>query len=187
MRQVYFRLDRQHIQLPVVRGTEEAREVVWLPARYHAVLTVLKNPVYAGACAYRRSKTVVRLEDGRKKVRRGAKLLAQYPGPHTIRYQCPGHLFNRDRASCVMFGGLRADRLVSEQLLQSLAPFGIDGDAVNAAGGAFGLAGRLERSVHRRLSRRGRRSEHARNLERTVDLRPVNDATVFRYSWAARL
>ena len=25
-----------------------------------------------------------------------------------------------------MFGGLRADRLVSEQLLQSLAPFGIE-------------------------------------------------------------
>src|SRR5580698_4509159 len=190
VRQVYFWLDRQHIQLPVVRGTDEARAVVWLPARYHAVLSVLKNPVYAGAYAYGRSKTVVRLEDGQKQVRRqvrprredwavlitdhhesyidwdvyqsnqtmianndnargnvvrgavkhggallagllrcghcGAKLLAQYPGPHTIRYQCSGYLLNRDRACCVMFGGLRADRLVSEQLLQSLAPFGIE-------------------------------------------------------------
>ena len=31
-----------------------------------------------------------------------------------------------DRACCVMFGGLRADRMVSEQLLQSLAPLAIE-------------------------------------------------------------
>ena len=43
-----------------------------------------------------------------------------------IRYQCSGYLLNRDRACCVMFGGLRADRLVSEQLLQCLTPFGIE-------------------------------------------------------------
>ena len=46
------------------------REVVWLPARYHAVLSVLKNPVYAGAYAYGRSKTTVRLDAGQKQVRR---------------------------------------------------------------------------------------------------------------------
>jgi DNA invertase Pin-like site-specific DNA recombinase len=37
VRQVYFWLDQQRIQLPVARGTEEMREVVWQPARYHAV------------------------------------------------------------------------------------------------------------------------------------------------------
>ena len=151
--------------------------------------SVLKNPIYAGAYAYGRSKTTVRLAAGQKQVRRqvrrrredwavlildhhegyidwdvyqsnqtmiahndnargnavrgpikhgeallagllrcghcGAKLLAQYPGPRVIRYQCSGYLLNRDHACCVMFGGLRADRLVSEQLMQSLAPFGI--------------------------------------------------------------
>src|SRR5216684_985133 len=189
VRQVYFWLDQQQIELPVARGPEEGREVVWLPARYHAVLSVLKNPVYAGAYAYGRSKTTVRLNAGQKQVRRqvqrrredwavsildhhegyidwdvyqsnqtmiahndnargnavrgpikhgdallagllrcghcGAKLLAQYPGPRVIRYQCSGYLLNRDHPCCVMFGGLRADRLVSEQLMQSLAPFGI--------------------------------------------------------------
>src|SRR5260370_37681750 len=55
----------------------------------------------------------------------GAKLLAQYPGPRVIRYQCSGYLLNRDHACCVMFGGLRADRLASEQLLHCLSPFGI--------------------------------------------------------------
>jgi DNA invertase Pin-like site-specific DNA recombinase len=188
VRQVYFWFDQQHIELPVARGPEEAREVVWQAARYHTVLSVLKNPVYAGAYAYGRSKTVVRLDAGEKRVRRqvqrrredwavlimdhhegyidwdvyqsnqtmiadndnargnavrgavkhggallagllrcghcGAKLLAQYPAPRVTRYQCSGYLLNRDHACCVMFGGLRADRLVSEQLLQCLTPFG---------------------------------------------------------------
>jgi excisionase family DNA binding protein len=190
VRQVYFWLDQQQIQLPVARGPEDVREIVWQPARYHAVHSVLKNPVYAGAYAYGRSKTIVRLEAGQKRVCRqvqrrredwvvlimdhhesyidwdvyqsnqtmiahnenarggavrgpvkhgeallagllrcghcGAKLLAQYPGPRVIRYQCSGYLLNRDRACCVMFGGLRADRFVSEQLLQCLTPFGIE-------------------------------------------------------------
>lgn len=190
VRQVYFWLDQQRIQLPVARGPEELREIVWQPARYHAVLSVLKNPAYAGAYAYGRSKTMVRLEAGQKRIYRqvqsrredwtvlikdhhegyidwevyqsnqtmiahndnargdavrgpvkqggallagllrcghcGAKLLAQYPGPGVIRYQCSGYLLNRDHACCVMFGGLRADRLVSEQLMQSLTPFGVE-------------------------------------------------------------
>jgi Recombinase zinc beta ribbon domain len=56
----------------------------------------------------------------------GAKLLAQYPAPRVIRYQCSGYVLNREHGCCVMFGGLRADRLVSEQLLQCLTPFGIE-------------------------------------------------------------
>src|SRR6266542_1671732 len=48
VRQVYFWLDQQQIQLPVVRGPEALHEIVWQSARYHAVLSVLKNPVYAG-------------------------------------------------------------------------------------------------------------------------------------------
>lgn len=190
VRQVYFWLDQRQIHLPVARGPEDAREVIWQPARYHAVLSVLKNPLYAGAYTYGRSKTVVRLQTGQNQVRRqvrrrredwavlilnhhegyidwdvyqsnqtmiahndnakgdavrgsikhgrgllagllrcghcGAKLLAQYPGPRVIRYQCSGYLLNRDHACCVMFGGLRADRLVSEQLLQCLTPLGIE-------------------------------------------------------------
>jgi excisionase family DNA binding protein len=190
VRQVYFWFDQQQIEVPVARGTEEARQIVWQSARYHAVLSVLKNPAYAGAYVYGRSKTRVRLDAGQKQVRRqvlrrredwavlildhhegyidwnayqsnqtmiahndnargnavrgsikhgeallagllrcghcGAKLLAQYPSPRVIRYQCSGYLLNRDHACCVMFGGLRADRLVSEQLIQALAPFGIE-------------------------------------------------------------
>ena len=202
MRQVFFWLDQQRIQLPAARGPEAVRETVWQPARYHAVLSVLKNPVYAGAYAYGRTKTTVRLEDGRKRISRqkqsrredwavlitdhhegyidwdvyqsnqtmiahndnargaavrgsvkhggallagllrcghcGAKLLAQYPSPSVIRYQCSGYLLNRDHPCCVMFGGLRADRLVSEQLLQCLTPFGSEAaiEAIESLEGA---------------------------------------------------
>lgn len=165
MRQVYFWLDQQHIEMPITRGREDEREIVWQPARYHAVLSVSKNPVYAGAYAYGRSKTLVRLKAGQKQIRRqrqprredwavlithhhegyidwevyqsnqtmiahndnarskavrgpikhgeallagllrcghcGAKLLAQYPAPRVIRYQCSGYLLNRDHACCV--------------------------------------------------------------------------------------
>jgi len=201
-RQVFFWLDQQRIQLPSARGPEAVRETVWRPARYHAVLSVLKNPVYAGAYAYGRSKTTVRLEDGQKRISRqkqsrpedwavlimdhhegyidwdvyqsnqtmiahnnnargaavrgsvkhgeallagllrcghcGAKLLAQYPGPRSIRYQCSGYLLNRDHPCCVMFGGLRADRLVSEQLLRCLTPFGSEAaiEAIESLEGA---------------------------------------------------
>jgi len=189
VRQVYFWLDREQIELPVVLGTKDAREKGWQPARYHAVLSILKNPVYAGAYAYGRKKTITRLEAGHKvqrqvKCRRedwavlildhhesyidwdvyqsnqamiahnenanshamrgavrhgeallagllrcghcGAKMLAQYPRPRVIRYQCSAYVLNCDQPSCVMFGGLRADRLVSEQLLRCLSPLGID-------------------------------------------------------------
>ncbi len=201
VRQVYFWLDQQQIQLPIARGPANAREIVWQPPRYHAVLSVLKNPVYAGAYAYGRSQTTTRLQAGQKIVRQvrrrreewsvlildhhegyigwdvyqsnqlviahndnarsgavrgsirhgeallagmlrcghcGAKLLAQYPSPVVIRYQCSGYLLNRDTACCVMFGGLRADRAVAEQLLQCLTPFGIEAaiEAIDTLQGA---------------------------------------------------
>jgi excisionase family DNA binding protein len=55
----------------------------------------------------------------------GAKLVAQYPGPTVIRYQCGNHILHRETSCCISFGGLRADRLVAEQVLQVIAPLGI--------------------------------------------------------------
>ena len=202
VRQVYFWLHQQQVQLPIARGPEDAQEIIWQPARYHAVHSILTNPIYAGAYAYGRSKTVRRLEAGQKRVVRqlrrrreewsililnhhegyidwevyesnqrmiadnenarsgavrgaiknghallagllrcghcGAKLLAQYPGRRVIRYSCSGYILNREHACCVMFGGLRADRLVAEQLLRCLTPLGIEAaiEAIDALWGA---------------------------------------------------
>jgi len=234
-RQVYFWLDQQQIRLPIVRGPEDAQEVVWQPARYHAVHSVLKNPIYAGAYTYGRSQTVRRLEAGQKRVVRqlrrrreewsvlildhhegyidwqvyesnqkvitdndnarsgvvrgaikngeallagllrcghcGAKLLVQYPRPHVIRYQCSGYILNRNQVCCVMFGGLRAHRLVSEQLLQCLAPLGLGAamEAIEALQGASD-----DRIQQKRLALERARYEvtHARRQYDAVD--PAN-------------
>src|ERR1700674_4788488 len=235
VRQVYFWLHQQQIQLPVARGPEEAREMVWQPARYHAVLSVLKNPVYAGAYAYGRSKTMTRLEAGQKQVVRqvlrrredwavlildhhegyidwdvyqshqtmiahndnargdavrgpvkhggallagllrcghcGVKLLAQYPGPRVIRYQCSGYVLNRDHACCVMFGGLRADRLVSEQLVQCLTPFGIEA-AIEAIETVLGASDERIRQKVLALEHARYEVTHARRQYDAVD--PAN-------------
>lgn len=55
----------------------------------------------------------------------GAKLLAQYPGPAVIRYQCGSYILDREATCYVMFGGLRADQLVGAQVLEYLKPLGI--------------------------------------------------------------
>lgn len=189
VRQLYCWLFEQQIKLPAVSGTVSAQQIVWKPPRYHALLSLLKNPVYAGAYAYGRSKATVRIEHGRKRIGRqkhhrredwsvlitdhhegyiswdvyksnqeliahnangmgdmvrgsvkrggallagilrcghcGAKLLAQYPGPTVIRYQCAGYILDREASCCVSFGGLRADRMVAEQVLECLKPLGV--------------------------------------------------------------
>jgi hypothetical protein len=235
VRQVYFWLHKQQVQLPIARGPEDAQEIIWQPARYHAVHSILTNPIYAGAYVYGRSKTVRRLEAGQKRVVRqrrrrreewsililnhhqgyidwdvyesnqkvirdnenarggavrgairngeallagllrcghcGGKLLAQYPKPRVIRYQCSGYIFNRDQACCVMFGGLRADRLVSEQLLQCLAPLGV-GTAIEAIDALQGASD--DRVQQKRLALEHARYEvtHARRQYDAVD--PAN-------------
>ena len=190
VRQVFLWFDRQQIQLPIAVGPEGSSEIVWRSARYHAVHSILKNPLYAGAYVYGRSKTVVRLVEGRRQAKRikrirreewaillrdhhegyidwdayeknqkmitenenaasnfvrgsvrsgnallagllrcghcGAKLYARYPSPYSISYACSGYRLNGERTSCVLFGGLRADQMVSDQLLQCLSPLGVD-------------------------------------------------------------
>jgi len=69
-RQLYFWLRDQQMKLPTIHGVASEREIVWQAPRYHAVLSMLKNPIYAGAYAYGRSKKVVYLEHGRQRIQR---------------------------------------------------------------------------------------------------------------------
>jgi DNA invertase Pin-like site-specific DNA recombinase len=69
-RQLYLWLREQQIKLPINRGVKGERQIVWQVPSYWAVLSVLKNPTYAGAYAYGRSKYVVQLENGRKRIAR---------------------------------------------------------------------------------------------------------------------
>ena len=68
-RGLYFWLTTEKIQLPtVIDGTGNA--IRWQAPRYHALLSLLQNPVYAGAYAYGRTTTQVHLAQGRKHVSR---------------------------------------------------------------------------------------------------------------------
>lgn len=68
-RRLYFWLNTEQIQLPaVLDGTGHA--VRWQAPRYHSLLSLLQNPVYAGAYAYGRTRTRVHLAQGRKQVSR---------------------------------------------------------------------------------------------------------------------
>jgi DNA invertase Pin-like site-specific DNA recombinase len=68
-RRLYFWLRAEKIQLPtVVDGTGSI--VRWQEPRYHSLLSLLQNPVYAGAYAYGRTRTQVHLAQGRKQVSR---------------------------------------------------------------------------------------------------------------------
>jgi DNA invertase Pin-like site-specific DNA recombinase len=100
----------------------------------------------------------------------GAKLAVGYPSPTGIRYQCPKRILSR-RAYCVSFGGLGADRIVTEQVLRSLAPMGIEAalQAIEKLQGAED-----ERHVQKRLALEKARYEvcHAQRQYDAVD--PAN-------------
>ena len=189
VRQVYFWLLQQQILLPIARGRGDAQEIIWRPARYHAVHSVLKNPMYAGTYTYGRSKVTAKLDrSGRRILRQirrkredwavlirdhhegyigwdiyqsnqmliaqnenakgaavrgsvkrghalltgllrcghcGGRLLAQYPGASSIRYQCARYVLSRE-VRCLMFGGLRAEQLVAEQVMRCMTPLSIE-------------------------------------------------------------
>jgi hypothetical protein len=68
-RRLFFWLNTEKIQLPAATdGT--GNEVRWRTPRYHSLLSLLQNLVYAGAYAYGRTRTQVHLAQGRKQVSR---------------------------------------------------------------------------------------------------------------------
>jgi hypothetical protein len=74
VRQGLLGLREEHIELPAVLYESGARAVVWKLPVYNTVLKILTNPVYAGAYVWGRTKTLTRLENGRKRLARGRRL-----------------------------------------------------------------------------------------------------------------
>src|SRR5205807_1866401 len=66
----YFWLLQQQILLPIACGRADAQEILWRPARYHSVHAVLKNPIYAGAYTYGRSKVIAKLDHTGRRILR---------------------------------------------------------------------------------------------------------------------
>jgi hypothetical protein len=101
----------------------------------------------------------------------GARIVVQYPTPAVIRYQCSGNALKHEGSCCVMFGGQRADRLVSEQVLHCLTPLAIQA-AIEAIDSLQSSSD--ERIRHKQLALEQARYEvaHARRQYDAVD--PAN-------------
>jgi excisionase family DNA binding protein len=67
-RQVLLWLRQEKIELPAVSYDSTGRQTIWKPARYGSLLHLFSNPIYGGAYAFGRTKTITRIENGRKRV-----------------------------------------------------------------------------------------------------------------------
>ena len=73
VRQVLLWFREESISLPAAVYGPGGRTVLWKAPIYNNVLQVLSNPVYAGAYAFGRTETRVRIQAGRKRVVRGVR------------------------------------------------------------------------------------------------------------------
>jgi excisionase family DNA binding protein len=71
VRQVLLWFRQERVELPSVLYEAGRRRVIWRLPSYNTVLHMLANPVYAGAYAFGRTESRVRIEAGRKRVARG--------------------------------------------------------------------------------------------------------------------
>jgi DNA invertase Pin-like site-specific DNA recombinase len=188
IRQVLVWLRQERIELPATIYGATGRTVMWRLPSYNTVHHLLTNPLYAGAYVFGRTKTVTRIEKGRKHsvqgqrvpqeqwqvlipkhhegyidwdeyqanqrqiahnaamkgrmvrgpAREGGALLAglfrcghcgrrlhvTYSGK-CLRYSCRGGMINHGTEKCIAFGGLKADRLVEQEILCRLEPMGV--------------------------------------------------------------
>jgi excisionase family DNA binding protein len=73
VRQVLLWLRQESMALPGASYGPEGRVVTWKLPVYNTVLKILENPVYAGAYAFGRTGSRVRIHEGRKQVVRGIR------------------------------------------------------------------------------------------------------------------
>lgn len=74
IRQVLIWLRQERIELPSGPYGPEGRHVVWRLPGYQIPNKMLRNPIYAGAYAYGRTKTVARVERGRQRNLKGQRV-----------------------------------------------------------------------------------------------------------------
>jgi DNA invertase Pin-like site-specific DNA recombinase len=64
-RQVLLWCRQQQITLPALSYSEGNRQICWKPPVYHTILSVITNPIYAGAYAFGRTEARTKLEGDR--------------------------------------------------------------------------------------------------------------------------
>jgi excisionase family DNA binding protein len=77
VRQVSMWLCDEGLKMPIVVYGPRGRMVEWQLPRYNTIHRLLTNPIYAGAYAYGRTGSKVRMEAGRKLIARGVRRAQQ--------------------------------------------------------------------------------------------------------------
>jgi excisionase family DNA binding protein len=67
-RQVLIWMKQEQVLLPFVVYKSGKRLVEWRTPKYRAIYHILMNPIYAGAYVFGRRETVVKIENGRKRI-----------------------------------------------------------------------------------------------------------------------
>jgi hypothetical protein len=91
----------------------------------------------------------------------------QYPGPAVIRYQCGSNLRDPEATCWVSFGGLKADRLISEHVLECVKPLAVQASLQP-------MTGHVDMPPGRVLIDGGRRSSRKRRVEYSAGLPQVS-------------
>ncbi len=73
MRSVYKWFLQAKVEVPVVSNGRGPQTIEWRLPSTNTIIKILDNPIYAGAYAYGRTKTEVRFEDGRKRLKKGIR------------------------------------------------------------------------------------------------------------------
>lgn len=73
VRQVYIWFQQEGVNFPGLNNGPNGCQAIWEPPSYSQLIKLFKNPIYAGAYAYGRTKTCITIENGKKRVKRGQK------------------------------------------------------------------------------------------------------------------
>ncbi len=236
-RQLTRWLRQEGVKIPRKESVGDDSPILWDLPTQSAVTSLLRNPVYAGAYAYGRSKCRAVLEAGRKRivmqhfsdpkdwailirehhpgymsweqyerntamleqnvnmkgrmgeggVRGGAsvfagilrcgacgrKVLVSYSGSQgrSIRYSCSTNCRHEDGKRCAAFSANRLERVLTEQLLETVSPLGVEA-AMQAAELLSGRSRTLREQRELELTQARYESERARQQYNAVD--PLN-------------
>jgi DNA invertase Pin-like site-specific DNA recombinase len=91
VRQVLLWHRQENVLLPALRTVNGEPEVVWEAATYNRVLSILKNPIYAGAFVYGRTTSRSRMIQGRARKTQGHELPLEHWAV-LIRDHHPGYI-----------------------------------------------------------------------------------------------
>ncbi|MER9606793.1 recombinase family protein, partial [Mesorhizobium sp. M0243] len=128
-RQVLISLTADNFHFPRPSDGRKTVSFDWVPVRYRSVISILKNPFYAGVYVYGKSEKRTEIVAGLLACGRcGRRLGVVYSG------RPPGHPYYRcerinqmlAKPRCMTFGASRIDPAIGKEILRAVTPMAIE-------------------------------------------------------------